>query len=66
MTAAELIAKLSGLDPATQVLVQDSGCGCCSSADQSPLVGVVDDGDETWVLLVHPDRTGEVDRIYGN
>jgi hypothetical protein len=64
VTAAELIAKLKTLDPATRILVQDSGCGCCSARDESPLVGVVEDRGESWVLLVHPDREREVDRLW--
>jgi predicted RNA methylase len=64
VTAAELIAVLRKMDPQTPVLVQDSGCGCCSSADAAPLVGVVEDCGESWVLLVHPERKGQVDRLW--
>lgn len=61
MTAAELIEKLSKLDPETPILVNDPGCsGCCSEADgEGVLVRWTDYQGKTDVVLMHP---GEVRR----
>lgn len=57
MTAAELIEKLSRLDPETPILVGDSGCGCCASrAEEGVLVRWTDHLGEVGVALMHPDE----------
>ena len=38
MTAAELIEKLSNLDPGTEVWIDKEGCGCCEGYREQPAV----------------------------
>lgn len=56
MTAAELIAKLSKLDPETPILVPDSGCGCCTDSDEEGvLVAWSDHEGIQGVVFLHPE-----------
>ena len=58
MTAAELIEKLSKLDPSTPILANDPGCsGCCSEADEEGVLVRRDDlQGGVDVVLMHPNE----------